>query len=93
MRRDAAGGYRLRSPARLKPYPARLTERLLRWAKECPERTFVAKRGGDGAWRRISYAEALAAARSVGQALLERGLSAANTSPGVISRTACRSLP
>lgn len=73
---DARGGVRLRSPAPLNPYPARLTERLLRWAKECPERTFVAKRGGDGAWRRISYGEALAAARSVGQALLDRGLSA-----------------
>jgi hypothetical protein len=74
--RDAQGGYRLRSPAPLNPYPARLTERLLRWAKESPERTFVAKRGADGEWRRISYAEALQAARRIGQGLLERGLSA-----------------
>ncbi len=73
---DARGGVRLRSPAALNPYPARLTERLLRWAKECPERTFVAKRTPDGDWRRISYGEALATARSLGQGLLERGLSA-----------------
>ena len=76
MRRDAAGGYRLRSPARLKPYPARLTGRLLRWATECPERTFVAKRDGRGEWRRVSYGEALEAARRLGQGLLDRGLSA-----------------
>ena len=54
LERDARG-YRLRSPAPLNPYPARLTERLLRAAMEFPERTFVAKRGEDGSWRRISY--------------------------------------
>jgi len=74
--RDAQGGYRLRSPAPLNPYPARLTERLLRWAKECPDRTFVAKRSSGGDWRRISYGEALDTARRIGQGLLERGLSA-----------------
>jgi feruloyl-CoA synthase len=36
----------------------------------------VAKRGEDGDWRRISYGEALASARRIGQALLDRGLSA-----------------
>jgi len=76
VRCDAQGGYRLRSPAPLGPYPARLTERLLRWARECPERTFVAKRVKGGDWRRISYREALDTARRLGQGLLERGLSA-----------------
>ncbi len=76
VRRDTAGGYRLRSPAPLGAYPARLTERLLRWAQECPERTFVAKRVDGGDWRRISYREALAQARRLGEGLLERGLNA-----------------
>jgi feruloyl-CoA synthase len=76
LERDARGGYRLRSPAPLNSYPARLTERLLRWAKECPERTFVAMRVAGGDWRRISYGAALDSARRIGQGLLERGLSA-----------------
>ncbi|MDH4175767.1 MAG: feruloyl-CoA synthase [Betaproteobacteria bacterium] len=76
VRRDAGGGYRLRSPAPLGAYPAKLTERLLRWAREFPERTFVAKRVKGGDWRRIGYREALDAARRLGQGLLERGLSA-----------------
>ncbi len=76
VRRDTAGGYRLRSPAPLGAYPARLTERLLRWAQECAERTFVAKRVDGGDWRRISYREALAQARRLGEGLLERGLNA-----------------
>lgn len=76
VRRDADGGYRLCSPVPLSPYPARLTERLLRWARECPERTFVAKRLKGGDWRHISYREALDTARRLGQGLLERGLDA-----------------
>ena len=64
------------SPHPLGDYPARLTERLEHWAEWAPERTFLAKRGPDGAWRRLSYAETLNAVRRLGQALLERGLSA-----------------
>jgi feruloyl-CoA synthase len=75
-RRDPGGGHRLRSPAPLGKYPARITERLLHWAQECPEHTFVAKRVNGGDWRRISYREALAQARRLGRGLLERGLSA-----------------
>ena len=76
VERDAGGRFLLRHPAPLGACPRRLTDRLLRWADEAPERSFVAKRRGDGAWRRISYAEALAAARSIGEAMLARGLSA-----------------
>ena len=66
----------MRSPHALGDYPARLTARLEHWARVAPERTFIAKRGPDGAWRTLSYAETLAAARRIGQALLDRGLSA-----------------
>ena len=74
--RDARGHTLLRSAAALGAYPERITERLLKWAGEAPDRTFVARRDASGAWRRISYREALANARSIGQALLERGLCA-----------------
>ena len=76
VRPDGRGGWHLQSPARLKPYPRRLTERLLKYSAEAPERTFVAKRVRSGDWRRISYAQALDQARRIGQALLDRGLSA-----------------
>jgi len=57
-------------------YPARITDRLIHWAKECPERTFAAKRDAFGEWRRLSYGHALAQARSIAEWLLIRGLSA-----------------
>jgi feruloyl-CoA synthase len=65
-----------RSPHPLGPYPARITERLDHWAVAAPDRTFLARRGADGAWQRVSYAEALGRTRALAQALLNRGLSA-----------------
>jgi feruloyl-CoA synthase len=70
----------LRSTEALGAYPERITDRLEQWAAEVPDRTFVAKRvrlpdGSGGEWRRISYAEMLARAQAVGQALVNRGLS------------------
>jgi feruloyl-CoA synthase len=59
----------------LAPFPARFTDRLVSGAKEHPERTLVARRGPDGEWIRLSYADVLQSARRIGQALLNRGLS------------------
>jgi len=73
-RRDD-GTLLLRSPQRLGPYPRAVGEWLAHWVGAAPERTFLAERDGDG-WRRLSYAEALDAARRIGQSLLERGLDA-----------------
>ena len=73
-RRDD-GTLLLRSPQRLGPYPRAVGEWLAHWAGAAPQRTFLAERDGDG-WRRLSYAEALDAARRIGQSLLERGLDA-----------------
>jgi feruloyl-CoA synthase len=70
------GSILVHSPHALGPYPARLTERLVHWAHEAPERPFLAERGVDGAWRALSYAQALIQVRSIGQALLDRDLSA-----------------
>ncbi|MGZ5275166.1 MAG: feruloyl-CoA synthase [Caldimonas sp.] len=59
----------------LQPYARRLTDRFLHWAEQAPERTLVAKRVKGGEWRRVSYAEALRGARSIAQALIDRGVS------------------
>lgn len=55
--------------------PARMTDCLLHWAKVAPDRTFIAQRGPDGEWSRLTYAQTLARVRSVGAALLRRPLS------------------
>ncbi|MYM95004.1 feruloyl-CoA synthase [Duganella vulcania] len=72
----ADGAWRLASQETLDAYPDRLTDRLVLGAERHPDRTLVAQRGADGAWQRISYREMLEQARAVGQALLDRGLSA-----------------
>ena len=74
--RRADGTVCLRSPHPLPDFPRKLTERLDHWAERAPERVFLAQRGPDGAWQRLSYAQARSRARRVAQALLDRGLSA-----------------
>jgi feruloyl-CoA synthase len=71
----SGGILHLRSPHPLGPYPRKITERLQHWAEYAPERILFAQRQGAG-WRTLSYAQALARARRVGAALLERKLSA-----------------
>jgi len=66
----------LRSTEALGAYPMRLTDRLEQWARETPERTLVAKRDDARRWRHITFGQMLERARRVGQALIERGLSA-----------------
>jgi feruloyl-CoA synthase len=74
--RRADGSIYLSHVHPLGPYPAKLTERLEHWAAVAPERTFLAERDGPRAWRRMTYGEALETVRSLGAALLARGLSA-----------------
>ena len=59
----------------LGPVPARFTDRLVEGARVHPERTLVARRGPDGEWIRLSYAQVVENIRHIGQALLDRGLS------------------
>jgi feruloyl-CoA synthase len=70
-RRD--GSLVLRSPQPLRAYERCVGDWLAKWAQQSPERLFLAERQGEG-WRKVSYAQALDAARRIGQALLERGL-------------------
>jgi feruloyl-CoA synthase len=71
--RRADGALLLRSPLELGAHARAVGDWLVRWASEAPERTFLAERDGQ-AWKGISYREALALARRVGQGLLDRGL-------------------
>ncbi|MCQ3943824.1 MAG: feruloyl-CoA synthase, partial [Alphaproteobacteria bacterium] len=72
----ADGAIVIRPRAPLDDYPARLTDRLHDWAERTPDNILFAARDGNGAWRTISYAQALDTARRIGQALLARNLSA-----------------
>ncbi len=81
LRDGTTGTHYLRAEQALPPYPERLTDRLVHWAQERPGQTLFARReknadGSSGDWRHISFAQALDAARRIGQGLLDRGLSA-----------------
>lgn len=66
----------LRSPHVLQAYPNHLGYHLRRWAVETPEALFLAEREGAHAWRRVTYRQMLEWVESLGQALMDRGLSA-----------------
>jgi feruloyl-CoA synthase len=66
----------LRSPHALQAYPGHLGHHLRRWAGVCPDRIFLAERDRQGGWRTVRYREMLGIVESIGQALLEHGLSA-----------------
>jgi len=63
----------LRSPLPLGSFPRAVGDVLEQWADAAPDRVFLEEPAGDGV-RRITYGEARTAARSLGQALLDRGL-------------------
>ncbi|MEO8022906.1 feruloyl-CoA synthase [Polaromonas sp.] len=71
----------LQADQALGEHALRITDRLVHWAQTRPEQTFMARRvkqadGSPGDWRHITYAQALASARNIAQALLDRGLNA-----------------
>jgi feruloyl-CoA synthase len=72
----ADGSILIRPRQTLDDHPPRLTDRLVYWAEKTPDRTLFAGRDADGSWRSISYVQALNHARSIGEALLARNLSA-----------------
>jgi len=64
----------------LAAHPQRMTDKLLHWARVTPERICLARRkrlpdGATGEWEHLTYAQAVTAARRIGQALLQRHLS------------------
>ena len=74
--RHANGAIYLRSPEKLGEYPVRVTDCLRLWASLAPHRIFLAQRGPDGAWRNVTYSEALARVRRLASGLIRCGLSA-----------------
>lgn len=81
LNEGANGAQYLKADQALGEHALRLTDRLVHWAQTQPEQTFMARRvkradGSSGDWRHISYAQALASARNIAQALLDRGLNA-----------------
>lgn len=75
QRRNPDGAFLLSSAAPLTPYPARMTEPLIHWAENTPDRIFIAQRDAKGSWRKYTYSQALESVKSIAQALLGRGLS------------------
>jgi feruloyl-CoA synthase len=78
VRQQRNGNTYLRCEQELQPYPQRMSDRLQHWAAATPDQPLYAQRdpalGGD--WRYLRFGPALQAARSIGQALLDRGLDA-----------------
>lgn len=75
VRHGADGVIYVEDKTPLPPYPDRITEPLLDWAAKVPDQTLFAERDGDDAWRRLTYKEAVRQMRSLGQFLLDSGLS------------------
>jgi feruloyl-CoA synthase len=70
------GTLRLKSAQTLQPHARCVGEWLVDWAQRTPQHAFLAERAADGAWRRVTYAEALDAVLRIGSALLRAGLHA-----------------
>src|SRR4051794_2529430 len=74
--RDAPDGSRiLTSETELQPYEASLGVLLRHWAREAPDRLFLAERAApDGDWVELTWGDANRKANAVAQALIDRGL-------------------
>jgi len=70
------GAFLVRSAEPLPNHPRRLGDCLHRWAREAPNRVFLAQRNADRSWRKLTYAETLDAVTRIAAALLEFDLSA-----------------
>jgi feruloyl-CoA synthase len=74
VERGADGTILMRVTEPLGDYPVTWIDSLEQWARETPDRIFLAQRSGDG-WEKLTYAQVLDKARRIGAALLTRGLS------------------
>ena len=69
------GSFLVRSAEPLPDYPRRLGDCLRRWAREAPDRVFLAERNADRSWRKLTFAETLDAVTRIAAALLKFDLS------------------
>jgi feruloyl-CoA synthase len=63
----------LRSPIEFETPNWSILDFIPEWAEKAPQRAFLAQRGRDGEWQRISYGELWQRVRSVGQAMIDLG--------------------
>ncbi|PWT91651.1 MAG: acyl-CoA synthetase, partial [Proteobacteria bacterium] len=74
VERRADGSIILESNHKLKPYERCVPAFLAKWAREAPERVWLAqRRGPQRGWSRLTYAEAKRQIDAVTQALIDRG--------------------
>jgi feruloyl-CoA synthase len=71
----ADGTIILRQTGALAPYPRCMTTRFFHWAQHDPSRLWMAERGADGDWVRVTYGQGARAIEAIGSALLGAGLS------------------
>jgi feruloyl-CoA synthase len=65
----------LKSRIPLQPYEKHIPASLAKWARQAPERTWLAQRAGaDRQWRKLSYGEARRMVDALTQGLLDLGL-------------------
>lgn len=76
VQRRPDGSVLLGSGAELRPYPTTVIAALRDWATKDPDHPVIARRGPDGGWVTRTYRQAVEAADALGQAFLDRGLSA-----------------
>jgi len=65
----------LKSAILLEEHPLKITERLMHWAETIPDKTFLAQRTKEGAWKEITYKVIWEKVQHVGQYLLNSNLS------------------
>ena len=63
----------LRSPIEFETPQWSILDLIPEWAAKAPQRVFLAQRGRDGAWQKISYAEFWQRVQAVGQAMIDLG--------------------
>jgi feruloyl-CoA synthase len=72
----ADGTVLMRQVGALLAHESVLAAYLDRWADATPDQPWLARRGPDGEWIKVSYGDARRHARSIGAALIEMGLGA-----------------
>ncbi len=71
----ADGTLIVRQRGELPEYPKRITDSLVHWAQQAPDRVWMARRDETGEWREITFGQALRSVRAIGQSLLDLGVS------------------
>lgn len=72
---NADGSIVLKSAIPLGNRPHRMTERLVYWATETPDKVFIGQKDADGNWQTLTYRETYEKVKSIAQYLLKTDVS------------------